>query len=263
MLANLYRGGGGGYLTVSDSKPVASINTVHRSPFINPDSNSGESLVGSEYVHGRAQLEQHTQHTQIRNPHPSGVMDNYSQKWPDNVKRLQSEAVIEAEAIGGGGRLENLSLEGRGGGSERLDIHSHSDYSERRGGRHDSYSHTEYISDRRGGSGGDRLDSHKDYSNYGPQSSQPMPMSSYQSLSGSHSLMNSGMMDSSSSSSNMHIPVDINSIKSGKEIRTTIMVRHIPSRYTQDQLIQEMTQSGFREKVDFVYQPVDFRNGCR
>jgi len=65
------------------------------------------------------------------------------------------------------------------------------------------------------------------------------------------------------SQSYMHIPIVTDDIRAGRELRTTVMVRHIPSRYTQAQLIEEIASTGFRDKVDFVYQPVDFRNGCR
>ena len=64
-------------------------------------------------------------------------------------------------------------------------------------------------------------------------------------------------------SQSMHLPVDIHSIKTGKETRTTIMVRHIPSRYTQAQLIDEIAVTGFRDKIDFLYQPIDFKSNCR
>jgi hypothetical protein len=60
----------------------------------------------------------------------------------------------------------------------------------------------------------------------------------------------------------LHLPIDVNAIIAGVETRTTIMIRHIPSRYTQAQLIDEINKTGFGDLCDFVYQPVDFRNGC-
>lgn len=42
---------------------------------------------------------------------------------------------------------------------------------------------------------------------------------------------------------------------------TTVMLRNIPNRYTQGHLIDLLDENGFRSRYDFVYLPMDFRNG--
>merc|ERR1719491_2194110 len=39
---------------------------------------------------------------------------------------------------------------------------------------------------------------------------------------------------------------------------TTVMIRNVPSRYTQHELIEELGQLGFGGKFDFLYAPTDF-----
>lgn len=61
----------------------------------------------------------------------------------------------------------------------------------------------------------------------------------------------------------LNLPIDCVAVAEGREVRTTIMIRNIPSRYTQHLLNEELATSGFRGCFDFCYLPVDFRNGCR
>jgi len=42
---------------------------------------------------------------------------------------------------------------------------------------------------------------------------------------------------------------------------TTVMLRNIPNRYTQSHLVNLLDENGFRSLYDFVYLPMDFRNG--
>lgn len=42
---------------------------------------------------------------------------------------------------------------------------------------------------------------------------------------------------------------------------TTVMLRNIPNRYTQNMLITLLDEHGFKATYDFVYLPMDFRNG--
>lgn len=46
------------------------------------------------------------------------------------------------------------------------------------------------------------------------------------------------------------------------EQRTTIMLRNLPSSFRQDQLLRLLESSGFAERFDFVYLPVDFASGA-
>lgn len=41
---------------------------------------------------------------------------------------------------------------------------------------------------------------------------------------------------------------------------TTVMIKHIPLKYTQRQLMQEINKNGFAERYDFLYMPADARN---
>eukprot|EP00437_Effrenium_voratum_P057592 CAMPEP_0181529022 /NCGR_PEP_ID=MMETSP1110-20121109/70843_1 /TAXON_ID=174948 /ORGANISM="Symbiodinium sp., Strain CCMP421" /LENGTH=348 /DNA_ID=CAMNT_0023659993 /DNA_START=118 /DNA_END=1163 /DNA_ORIENTATION=- len=41
---------------------------------------------------------------------------------------------------------------------------------------------------------------------------------------------------------------------------TTVMLRHIPNRYTSTQLVELLDAKGFQAKYDFVYLPIDFQN---
>jgi hypothetical protein len=43
---------------------------------------------------------------------------------------------------------------------------------------------------------------------------------------------------------------------------TTIMLRNIPNRYTNGQLIVELNEEGFAGTYNFLYVPIDFRNNC-
>ncbi|KAF4694827.1 hypothetical protein FOZ62_015232, partial [Perkinsus olseni] len=45
-------------------------------------------------------------------------------------------------------------------------------------------------------------------------------------------------------------------------MKTTVMLRNIPNKYTQRMLLEVLAEEGFADKVDFFYLPIDFRNKC-
>lgn len=53
--------------------------------------------------------------------------------------------------------------------------------------------------------------------------------------------------------------LDIEKIKRGEDPRTTLMVRHIPNKYTQKLLLCEINKN-HQGKYDFFYLPIDFQN---
>jgi len=46
---------------------------------------------------------------------------------------------------------------------------------------------------------------------------------------------------------------------SGKEAKTTVMLRNVPANYTRAMLLQLLDGSGFARRYDFVYLPMDFK----
>ena len=57
--------------------------------------------------------------------------------------------------------------------------------------------------------------------------------------------------------------LDINAVESGKDTRTSLMVRNIPNKYTQKMLLGEFAEAGHgSDKMDFFYLPIDFKNRC-
>ncbi|KAI7873006.1 RNA recognition motif 2-domain-containing protein [Spinellus fusiger] len=54
---------------------------------------------------------------------------------------------------------------------------------------------------------------------------------------------------------------DINPIVSGKDVRTTFMIRNIPNKYTQQMLI-ECIDATHKNTYDFLYLRIDFKNKC-
>lgn len=45
------------------------------------------------------------------------------------------------------------------------------------------------------------------------------------------------------------------------DLRTTVMIKNIPNKYSQKMLIQKLNQQN-RQTYDFFYLPIDFRNKC-
>ena len=62
---------------------------------------------------------------------------------------------------------------------------------------------------------------------------------------------------------NRHLTLDIDSVQAGRDARTSLMVRNIPNKYTQQMLLSEFTENGHGPgKIDFFYLPIDFKNKC-
>merc|ERR1712217_910075 len=68
--------------------------------------------------------------------------------------------------------------------------------------------------------------------------------------------------------SHCHVPKTVNlaeqfAAKHGKSgPPTTIMIRNIPNRYTQQQVMMELDSLGFAESYDFFYAPMDKQTKC-
>ena len=62
---------------------------------------------------------------------------------------------------------------------------------------------------------------------------------------------------------NRHLTLDIDSVQAGQDSRTSLMVRNIPNKYTQQMLLAEFSENGHGPgKIDFFYLPIDFKNKC-
>ena len=55
--------------------------------------------------------------------------------------------------------------------------------------------------------------------------------------------------------------LDPSKIASGLEVRTTIMIKNIPNKYTQKMLLNVIDEAS-KGKYDFFYLPIDFKNKC-
>lgn len=62
---------------------------------------------------------------------------------------------------------------------------------------------------------------------------------------------------------NRHLMMDLELVEIGQETRTSLMVRNIPNKYTQQMLLSEFEANGHGPGViDFFYLPIDFKNRC-
>ena len=55
--------------------------------------------------------------------------------------------------------------------------------------------------------------------------------------------------------------LDLDAVASAKDLRTTIMIRNIPNKYTQNMLLNEIN-ARHEGTYDFYYLPIDFKNRC-
>ncbi len=63
--------------------------------------------------------------------------------------------------------------------------------------------------------------------------------------------------------SNQRKALDIDAVKQGWDVRTSLMIRNIPNKYTRSMLLSEFKECGHGPgKIDFFYLPIDFRNKC-
>lgn len=62
---------------------------------------------------------------------------------------------------------------------------------------------------------------------------------------------------------NRHLTLDVDAVQAGRDVRTSLMIRNIPNKYTQQMLLAEFTENGHGPgKIDFFYLPIDFKNKC-
>lgn len=60
-----------------------------------------------------------------------------------------------------------------------------------------------------------------------------------------------------------HLMLDLEAVEAGLDARTSLMVRNIPNKYTQQMLLTEFMENGHGPGViDFFYLPIDFKNRC-
>eukprot|EP00529_Nitzschia_sp_RCC80_P017841 CAMPEP_0113470216 /NCGR_PEP_ID=MMETSP0014_2-20120614/16322_1 /TAXON_ID=2857 /ORGANISM="Nitzschia sp." /LENGTH=856 /DNA_ID=CAMNT_0000362761 /DNA_START=990 /DNA_END=3556 /DNA_ORIENTATION=- /assembly_acc=CAM_ASM_000159 len=68
---------------------------------------------------------------------------------------------------------------------------------------------------------------------------------------------------STSDGQNQHLMLDLDAVENGMDNRTSLMVRNIPNKYTQQMLLSEFTENGHGPgTIDFFYLPIDFKNRC-
>jgi len=62
---------------------------------------------------------------------------------------------------------------------------------------------------------------------------------------------------------NKNLVLDLDNVEQGRDTRTSLMVRNIPNKYTQQMLLSEFAENGLGPGIiDFFYLPIDFKNRC-
>jgi len=62
---------------------------------------------------------------------------------------------------------------------------------------------------------------------------------------------------------NLPLILNVEAVKARADCRTSLMIRNIPNKYTQQTLMYEFQKNGYgSDKIDFFYLPIDFKNKC-
>eukprot|EP00980_Cylindrotheca_fusiformis_P010705 scaffold2400_cov187-Cylindrotheca_fusiformis.AAC.10 len=105
------------------------------------------------------------------------------------------------------------------------------------------------------------------YSGHYPSGSRSVPYYPDGGSTGSHhshiKSVPEGVTKNRDDTDNRHLRLDVDSVESGRDSRTSLMVRNIPNKYTQQMLLSEFAENGHGPGViDFFYLPIDFKNKC-
>ena len=62
---------------------------------------------------------------------------------------------------------------------------------------------------------------------------------------------------------NTHFKIELDRIRDRKDLRTTVMIKNIPNKYTEEMLIERISEGlGDKHPYDFFYLPIDAKNLC-
>lgn len=80
---------------------------------------------------------------------------------------------------------------------------------------------------------------------------------------GTHGSTHVSLQSNHEDKDNRHLMLDLDAVENGRDTRTSLMVRNIPNKYTQQMLLSEFKENGHGPGViDFFYLPIDFKNRC-